>query len=304
MSDKEVQKTEESGSDNQKDVMDSLKEFNNPSAEGSEEMEAKEAENKAKPQPEEKSDVEESPKETEESKVNWLIENKFRNDDEGRQKLADSYKNMQSMKDKAEKTLKSQEGEYDRLKQLDQFLQENPNVVNTLKSEVKKVAKTEDSPPVKPEDYDILDEQIDGSSSQEWRGQHDKWLIKQGAAQAMQYVDDIRQKDANTQALQSEVNELKSLGMSDDEINSYYGWMDSPENVTTENKVKIYRILNGQVSQESISAEAQSNSSDTDIKEMSKNVSAGAVEGKAPATKTSFEKEQDNWVSSIMQFSK
>lgn len=304
MSDKEVQKTEESGSDNQKDVMDSLKEFNNPSAEGSEEMEAKEAENKAKPQPEEKSDVEESPKETEESKVNWLIENKFRNDDEGRQKLADSYKNMQSMKDKAEKTLKSQEGEYDRLKQLDQFLQENPNVVNTLKSEVKKVAKTEDSPPVKPEDYDILDEQIDGSSSQEWRGQHDKWLIKQGAAQAMQYVDDIRQKDANTQALQSEVNELKSLGMSDDEINSYYGWMDSPENVTTENKVKIYRILNGQVSQESIGAEAQSNSSDTDIKEMSKNVSAGAVEGKAPATKTSFEKEQDNWVSSIMQFSK
>lgn len=304
MSDKEVQKTEESGSDNQKDVMDSLKEFNNPSAEGSEEMEAKEAETKAKPQPEEKSDVEESPKETEESNVNWLIENKFRNDDEGRQKLADSYKNMQSMKDKAEKTLKSQEVEYDRLKQLDQFLQENPNVVNTLKSEVKKVAKTEDSPPVKPEDYDILDEQIDGSSSQEWRGQHDKWLIKQGAAQAMQYVDDIRQKDANTQALQSEVNELKSLGMSDDEINSYYGWMDSPENVTTENKVKIYRILNGQVSQESIGAEAQSNSSDTDIKEMSKNVSAGAVEGKAPATKTSFEKEQDNWVSSIMQFSK
>jgi hypothetical protein len=304
MSDKEVQKTEESGSDNQKDVMDSLKEFNNPSAEGSEEMEAKEAETKAKPQPEEKSDVKESPKETEESNVNWLIENKFRNDDEGRQKLADSYKNMQSMKDKAEKTLKSQEVEYDRLKQLDQFLQENPNVVNTLKSEVKKVAKTEDSPPVKPEDYDILDEQIDGSSSQEWRGQHDKWLIKQGAAQAMQYVDDIRQKDANTQALQSEVNELKSLGMSDDEINSYYGWMDSPENVTTENKVKIYRILNGQVSQESIGAEAQSNSSDTDIKEMSKNVSAGAVEGKAPATKTSFEKEQDNWVSSIMQFSK
>ena len=304
MSDKEVQKTEDSGSDNQKDVMDALKEFNSPSEEGSEEVKTKEAETKAKSQPDEKSDVEESPKETEESNVNWLIENKFRNDEEGRQKLADSYKNMQSMKDKAEKTLKTQESEYDRLKQLDQFLQENPNVVSTLKEEVTKVAKDEHSSPVKPEDYDILDEQIDGSSSQVWRGQHDEWLIKQGAAQAMQYVDDIRQKDANTNALQSEVNELKSLGMSDDEINSYYGWMDSPEHVTTENKVKIYRILNGQVSQESIGAEAQSNSSDTDIKEMSKNVSAGAVEGKAPATKTSFEKEQDNWVSSIMQFSK
>lgn len=304
MSDKEVQKTEESGSDNQKDVMDALKEFNTPAEEGSEEVETKEAETKAESQPEEKSEVKESPKEPEESNVDWLIENKFRNDDEGRQKLAESYKSMQSMKDKAEKTLKSQEGEYDRLKQLDQFLQENPNVVNTLKEEVTKVAKSEDSPPVKPEDYDILDEQIDGSSSQKWRGQHDEWLIKQGAAQAMQYVDDVRQKDANTQALQSEVNELKSLGMSDDEINSYYGWMESPEHVTTENKVKIYRILNGQVSQEGVSAETQTNSSNNDIKEMSKNVSAGAVEGKAPATKTSFEKEQDNWVSSIMQFSK
>jgi hypothetical protein len=170
---------------------------------------------------------------------------------------------------------------------------------------VQQTSKEVNSSPKKPEDYDILDEQVDGSTSQEWRKEHDEWLIKQGASQAMQYVDDIRQKDANTQALQAEVNQLKSMGMKDDEIQSFYGWMENPDNVTIENKVKVYQILNGEVSKESNNAETKNKpSSGTEVKEMSKNVSAGAVEGKAPAPKTTFEKEQDNWVSSIMQFSK
>ena len=304
MSDKEVQQTKESGSDNQNNVMEELNKFNSPSdVQGSEEMESKETEPENTSQPEEQSKVEENPKE--EAETNWLIENKFRDDEDGRAKLAESYKNMQSLKDKAEGTLKSQESEYERLKQLDQFLKDNPTVVDTLQKEVQQTSKKVDSAPEKPEDYDILDEQVDGSTSQKWRKEHDEWLIKQGASQAMQYVDDIRQKDAQTQALQAEVNQLKSMGMQDDEIQSFYGWMENPDNVTIENKVKVYQILNGKVSKESNDAETENNpSSGTEIKEMSKNVSAGAVEGKAPAAKTTFEKEQDNWVSSIMQFSK
>jgi hypothetical protein len=304
VSDKQVQKTKESGSDNQSNIMDELNNFNNPNdSQGSEEMESKETEPVNTSQPEEQSKVEENPKE--EAEINWLIENKFRNDEEGREKLAESYKSMQSLKDKAEGTLKSQESEYERLKQLDQFLKDNPTVVDTLQKEVQQTSKEVNSSPKKPEDYDILDEQVDGSTSQEWRKEHDEWLIKQGASQAMQYVDDIRQKDANTQALQAEVNQLKSMGMKDDEIQSFYGWMENPDNVTIENKVKVYQILNGEVSKESNNAETKNKpSSGTEVKEMSKNVSAGAVEGKAPAPKTTFEKEQDNWVSSIMQFSK
>ena len=304
MSDKEVQQTKESGSDNQNNVMEELNKFNSPSdVQGSEEMESKETEPENTSQPEEQSKVEENPKE--EAETNWLIENKFRDDEDGRAKLAESYKNMQSLKDKAEGTLKSQESEYERLKQLDQFLKDNPTVVDTLQKEVQQTSKKVDSAPEKPEDYDILDEQVDGSTSQKWRKEHDEWLIKQGASQAMQYVDDIRQKDAQTQALQAEVNQLKSMGMQDDEIQSFYGWMENPDNVTIENKVKVYQILNGKVSKVSNDAETENKpSSGTEIKEMSKNVSAGAVEGKAPAAKTTFEKEQDNWVSSIMQFSK
>ena len=304
MSDKQVQKTEESGSDNQNNIMDELNKFNSPSeVQGSEEIESKETEPKNTSQPEEQSKVEENPKE--EAETNWLIENKSRDNEDGRAKLAESYKNMQSLKDKAEGTIKSQESEYERLKQLDQFLKDNPTVVDTLQKEVQQTSKEVNSSPKKPEDYDILDEQVDGSTSQEWRKEHDEWLIQQGASQAMQYVDDIRQKDANTQALQAEVNQLKSMGMKDNEIQSFYGWMENPDNVTIENKVKVYQILNGEVSKESNNVETENKpSSGTEIKEMSKNVSAGAVEGKAPAPKTTFEKEQDNWVSNIMQFSK
>tara|TARA_R100000458_G_C8265447_1_gene240548 strand:- start:682 stop:1605 length:924 start_codon:yes stop_codon:yes gene_type:complete len=307
VSDKKVQKTEESSPDNKNDVMDALNEFNAPpNQESSEEMKAEEAETKAESQTDEKSEVEESPTENDKAETKWLIENKFRDDEDGRAKLAESYKNMQSLKDKAEGTLKNQESEYERLKQLDQFLKENPKVVDTLQKEVQNTSKKVNSAPEKPEDYDILDEQIDGSSSQAWRKEHDEWLIKQGAAKAMQYVDDVRQKDAETQALQAEVNQLKSMGMSEEEIKSFYGWMENPENVTIENRVKVYQILNGQVSKESNNAETESKSSSgKDIKEMSKNVGAAAsVEGKSPAAKTTFDKEQENWVSSIMQFSK
>ena len=63
MSDKQVQKTEESGSDNQNNIMDELNKFNSPSeVQGSEEIESKETEPKNTSQPEEQSKVEENPK--------------------------------------------------------------------------------------------------------------------------------------------------------------------------------------------------------------------------------------------------
>jgi hypothetical protein len=301
---KKVQKTEESGSDNQNDIMAALEDFNNPIKEsGSDEVETKGSEPDVKPQPEEVSEVKDNPEKVNESQIDWLIDNKFRNDEDGRQSLADSYKNMQSMKDKAEQELKSQSGDYDRLKQLDEFLKENPNVVDALREEVTKVAKDDNASPVKPEDYDILDEQIDGTTSQKWRTVYDGWLIEQGARKAMQYVDDVRHQDAEQVSFQAEVDQLKSLGMTDAEIEGYYGWMKDPENVTTENKVKIYKLLNGQVSKESNDVDVKGSTGQS-VKEMSKNVSAGAVEGKASAAKTGFDKEQEDWVTSIMQFSK
>tara|TARA_R100001244_G_scaffold126884_1_gene97326 strand:+ start:157 stop:1074 length:918 start_codon:yes stop_codon:yes gene_type:complete len=301
---KKVQKTEESGSDNQNDIMGALEEFNNPVEEsGPDEVETKGSEPEVKAQPENKSEVNDNPEKADESPVDWLIDNKFRDDEDGRQKLADSYKNMQSMKDKAEQELKSQGVDYDRLKQLDEFLKENPKVVDVLRDEVTKVSKDDNSSPVKPEDYDILDEQIDGTSSQKWRAGYDGWLIEQGARKAMQYVDDVRSQDAEQVSFQAEVDQLKSLGMTDKEIEGYYGWMKDPENVTTENKVKIYKLLNGQVSKESNDADVKGSTGQS-VKEMSKNVSAGAVEGKSPAAKTNFEKEQEDWVTGIMQFSK
>ena len=53
MRDKQVQKTKESGSDNQNNVMEELNKFNSPSdVQGSEEMESKETEPENTSQPE------------------------------------------------------------------------------------------------------------------------------------------------------------------------------------------------------------------------------------------------------------
>ena len=172
----------------------------------------------------------------------WLIDNKFEDSQEGREKLADAYKNVQSAKDKAEGELRNKSSKYEKLDKLDEWLKSNPKIVEMLQNEAEK--QEVNGPPEKPEEYDLMEESLQGSPSNLWRKEYDEWLIEQGAQKAMQQFETVRQKESAVKAQEAEINELKSLGMSDDEIKSFYGFMQSPENVTTSNMVKVWKVLN------------------------------------------------------------
>ena len=232
----------------------------------------------------------------------WLIDNKFEDSEEGRQKLADAYKNVQSAKDKAEGELRNKSSKYEKLDKLDEWLKNNPNIVEMLQKEAEK--QEVNGPPEKPEDYDLMEESVQGSPSNLWRKEYDEWLIEQGAQKAMQQFETVRQKESAIKAQEAEINELKSLGMSDDEIKSFYGFMQSPENVTTSNMVKVWKVLN---EKENNNAESSSDVKTNDSKkvlEMEKVQSGASVEGKPTPAKKPQEKELDDFMKGLMQFSK
>ena len=90
----------------------------------------------------------------------WLIKDKFRNDDNGRDALTKAYRELQSEKDKISGEIKKQATELQPLRQMDEFLKENPKIVEKLAAEVEREQKGLQSPP-KPEDYDVYDESVD-----------------------------------------------------------------------------------------------------------------------------------------------
>ena len=231
----------------------------------------------------------------------WLIDNKFEDTEEGRDKLADAYKNIQSAKDKAEGELREKSSKYEKLEVIDSWLQKNPHIVEKLQKEADK--QEAGGSPQKPEDYEILEEASEGSSSQVWRQEYDQWLIDQGAQKAIKQFEGVRQQENQVKARQAEINELKSLGMTDEEIQSYYGFMKSPENVTTSNMVKVWKVLNEK--KENVNSPSEKEKAgQSNVLEMEKVQSGASVEGRPTPVKKPAEKELDDFMKGILQFSK
>ena len=232
----------------------------------------------------------------------WLIDNKFEDSEEGRQKLADAYKNIQSAKDKAEGELREKSSKYEKLDKLDEWLKSNPKIVEMLQNEAEK--QEANGPPEKPEDYDLMEESVEGSASNLWRKEYDEWLIEQGAKKAMQQFETVRQKENAVKAQEAEINELKSLGMTDDEIKSFYGFMQSPDNVTTSNMVKVWKVLSGKEKENAETSSGNKTKDSKKVLEMEKVQSGASVEGKPTPAKKPQDKELDDFMKGIMQFSK
>ena len=91
--------------------------------------------------------------------------------------------------------------------------------------------------------------------------------------------------------------------MTDEEIQSYYGFMKSPDNVTTSNMVKVWKVLNGK--QETANSPSEKEKANrTNVLEMEKVQSGASVEGKPTPVKKPQEKELDDFMKGILQFSK
>ena len=284
---------------NQEEVMSEdnllaeLDEFNSGSS-PEPEVEEPQEEEVLETQPDENNDNEEP---NEQSQVEqWLIENKFANDEEGVQKLADAYKQLQSKSDKDRNEWANEKSKYEKLAQLDEFLSNNPDVVQKLTESVQEKQKDMNAPPVKPDDYDILDESIENSSSAKWRAEHDKWLISQGATQAMLEVEKLKSELSQSQAFDAETIELQKMGLSDTDIVEYRQFMADPNNVSQENLVEIWKTLSkkGNNSKPEVAQQAP--------KVKNKQNSAASVSGNAPQAIEPEEKAVDDFWKGIMEF--
>lgn len=284
---------------NQEEVMSEdnllaeLDEFNSGSS-PEPEVEEPQEEEVLETQPDENNDNKEP---NEQSQVEqWLIENKFANDEEGVQKLADAYKQLQSKSDKDRNEWANEKGKYEKLAQLDEFLSNNPDVVQKLTESVQEKQKDMNAPPVKPDDYDILDESIENSSSAKWRAEHDKWLISQGATQAMLEVEKLKSELTQSQAFDAETIELQKMGLSDTDIVEYRQFMADPNNVSQENLVEIWKTLSnkGNNSKPEVAQQAP--------KVKNKQNSAASVSGNAPQAIEPEEKAVDDFWKGIMEF--
>ena len=233
---------------------------------------------------------------TQEEKVaearKWLIENKFEDTEEGREKLAKSYRELQSKHDKEKPG-----EEVEKLKKLDAFLKENPNVVNAMKGEIDKMQNNLDGPPEKPEDYDSYDEDTPGTTSYEWRQDYNQYLIDQGRNAAKSEVDTLRQEMNIERQQKDRMLKLKSMGMSDDEIKEYDDFMSDDKRVTEENLVEVFRFLKAKESGETVNPELTQPA-------QQKRTSAAAVSGTTPPQGKSQEKEKDDFFKGLMKFSR
>ena len=276
MSEKKQEVLEESGEDN---LFDTLKEFNERGS--SDEAQAT--------QPE----TQESSNEVE-SVENWLIDNKFKNDEEGRNALVKSYRELQSKADKERNSYKSESEKLEKLKKLDGFLKENPGAVKALKGYVTKKEQDAVGPPPKPDDYNIMEEGDMDTSSSKWREEYDQWLINQGAQKAIKYVDDLKGQMQKNRQAQTEKEKLLKMGLTEEQISDFYTFVRNPENVTPENLVKVWQSNNKASSGVQVPQE--------ETQPTQKTVAGASVTGATPTT-SSADKERENFWTGIMKHS-
>ena len=269
------------------DVLGDLNEFNTQSSDGvQDDVNNEGLEGNEENQEPDNTNVEENEPTVEEAK-RWLIDNKFEDNEEGRMKLAESYRQLQSQRDKEKPG-----EEYEKLQKLDSFLKENPNVVAAMKGEVSKMQENLSGPPQKPEDYDSYDEDTQGTSSYEWRQSYNQYLVDQGRTAAKSEVDVLRNEMQQERVASDRMAKLKAMGMSDSEIKEYDDFMTDDSKLTEENLVKIYRFLKTGEAEEPVQPVQQ------------KRTSAAAVSGSNPPQGKTKEKEKDEFFNGLMKFSR
>ena len=273
-------------------MMDTLNEFNKGTDDGSPDEDQAESGNTVE------DSAEAQPQMSPQEKEGWLIENKFRDDAEGRDKLANSYRSLQGEKDKLSNEYGEKEEKYRQLDQLDTFLRANPEVVENLRGNIEEKV-NQSKAPVKPDDYDPYEESIEGSESYKYRQAYDKYLVMQGANEARKELDGFRHEMQAKEAVEAEQQVLQNLGLNDSDIQEYRDFINDPNVVTPENLVNIWRMM----SQQKTEKTATGNTQKTQSEGSPGRTSLASVSGVTPSPLKSSTKEVNEFMDDIMQFS-
>ena len=238
-------------------------------------------------------EVEESKSEEKGESKSWLIDNKFSNDEEGAKKLATAYKELQSLRDK--ENASPDKERFKKFKQLDKIIKQNPSVANAMQDELERLANNQNSAPEKPEDYDILDEGIEGTESYKWRAAYDKYLVDMGRNAAKEEVDSLRHEMAQKQAAQARILKLREKGLSDDDIKDYHMFMTDKKNLNDDTLVDVWKILTGKKDMATSNQETPISNAEP------KRVTAAAVTGSAPEQAKPETKAKEEFWNGIMK---
>jgi len=236
--------------------------------------------------------------------IDWIIENKFKDDADGRAALAKSYRELQSLSDKKSEEYKGKDKHYEGLGELEEWLIANPEAVHLIKDKYSGENALE--VPQKPEGFDALDIGVEGTVTDKWFQEVQDYGIKKGEIQAKAEVNALRSELEGKEAARlAKIDEEKSLvaaGLAESEIDEYSSFMRNPDMASKDNLVKIYRMLSGK---DVAGGDAQPNTQDSEslVKKANKTVSAAAVGGNTPVATRETER-KENAIAGIMKHAK
>ena len=225
--------------------------------------------------------------------VAYLIDNKFQDTPEGREQLANAYKELQSKTDKEKAQFNQKFTHYERLDKLDNYLKEHPESVKLLQSKITEEKEQLKGPPPKPEGYDILDESIENTESAAWRDEYNAWLIEQGRLAAANEVQQFKDDLASREMARRDNQELTDLGLDEAQKEEFRKFLNDPGNLNNKTLVDVWRFLNGD------GAVMPSGGKTAERKNLQ--TSAAAVQGNAPSAITPQSEELNKFWDGIMK---
>jgi len=225
--------------------------------------------------------------------ISYLIDKKFQDTPEGREKLATAYKELQSKTDKEKSAFNQKFDHYERLDKLDSYLKEHPESVQLLQSKITEEKEQLAGPPPKPDGYDILDESIENTESSTWRDEYNAWLIEQGRLAAANEVQQFKNDLASREMARQDDAELTQLGLDNDQKGEFRKFLNDPAHLNNKTLVDVWRFLNGD------GAVMPSGGKTADRKNLQ--TSAAAVQGNTPTAITPQSEELNKFWDGIMK---
>lgn len=193
-----------------------------------------------------KQEVVEAKEVSKEAVEEWLIDNKFKDTEEGREKLADSYKSLQSEYDK----LKNSPEEDGRAKEAIAFAEWVANN-DEARDAINSISNKESNPELEvPEDFDPLEMYTEGTSSNEWwkssqdaeRSKLRKEITTQVSGEFDKRDNKVKEQEEATSMMQY-LSEEQNL--SEAEIADYLEFVGNEDSYSPANLVQLFKMTKG-----------------------------------------------------------
>lgn len=272
----------ESGTDPLRDKLDELNKVLVPKKEDK----LKPADTKAtakETKKEPKKEPEKEPKKEPEKKVeakDWLIKDKFENNEDGIKSLIKSYTNIQGLSDTNARDLLELKQKVTPLLELDVLIDKHPKIAQALNNALEEIKQDEQGlkPPVMPDDFNAEETYTEGTSSFKYRLAENEYNINLAVSKATKPVEELKtallanQKTADAQ--KDFEQKLIAGGLTKDEVKEYRKFFGDNSNNTIDNAIKAFRALTGEVES------AQAKTTVEDLKNKDKTVAAASKSGK------------------------